>query len=106
VRKSTFLLTAWLLIVVASFTESSSAASTEVAANAAEQKSTATEPARHTGIVEGIVRYQPDAKRPWKFSRYYVQTAKNGSLAEAVVALEGPTLAASASPACRIAAPC
>src|SRR5689334_7226138 len=43
-----------------------------------------------TGIVEGIIKYAPDSKRPWKFSRYYIQNTKSGSLAEAVVALEGP----------------
>jgi plastocyanin len=40
------------------------------------------------GIVEGIVRYEADPKRPWRFGRYYIQNAKNGSLAEAVIALE------------------
>jgi plastocyanin len=47
-----------------------------------------------TGTVEGVVKYVPDSKRPWKFSRYYVQSAKDGALAEAVVALERPGLGA------------
>lgn len=45
-----------------------------------------------TGSIEGVVRYQTDPKRPWRFSRYYVLNAKSRALAEAVVALEGPTL--------------
>jgi plastocyanin len=55
--------------------------------------------AADTGIVEGVIKYLPDSKRPWKFSRYYIQNAKNGSLAEAVVALEKPGLNALAPPA-------
>ena len=39
------------------------------------------------GAVEGTVSYQPDTKRPWRYSRYYVKQAKTGELAEAVVAL-------------------
>lgn len=46
-------------------------------------------------ILEGTVIYQSDPKRPWKLSRYYLSNPKNGSLAEAVIALEGPSLAAS-----------
>jgi plastocyanin len=45
-----------------------------------------------TGIVEGIIKYAPDSKRAWKFSRYYIQNTKSGSLAEAVVALEAAGL--------------
>jgi plastocyanin len=52
-----------------------------------------------TGTVEGVIKYQADSKRPWKFSRYYIQTTKEGSLAEAVVALERPGLNAFALPA-------
>src|SRR6185369_4449617 len=37
------------------------------------------------GTVEGVVRYRPDPKRPWRFARYYVHES---ALAEAVVALE------------------
>jgi len=52
-----------------------------------------------TGIVEGIIKYVPDSKRPWKFSRYYIQSAKDGFLAESVVALQSPGLTALARPA-------
>jgi plastocyanin len=48
--------------------------------------------AADAGTVEGVVKYAADSKRPWKFSRYYIQNAKNGFLAEAVVALERPNL--------------
>jgi plastocyanin len=48
--------------------------------------------AAETGIVEGVIRYVPDSKKPWKFSRYYIQNLRNSFLAEAVVALEGPSL--------------
>lgn len=48
--------------------------------------------AAETGSVEGIIKYVSDSKKPWKFSRYYIQNPKNGSLAEAVVALEAPNL--------------
>lgn len=48
--------------------------------------------AADAGMVDGIVKYAPDPKRPWKFSRYYVQNSKSGFLAETVVALEGPNL--------------
>lgn len=49
-----------------------------------------------TGAVEGVVKYMADSQRPWKFSRYYIQGAKSGALAEAVVALEGRGLSAAA----------
>jgi plastocyanin len=52
--------------------------------------------AADTGIVEGVIKYLPDSKRPWKFSRYYIQNAKNGFLAETVVALQAPGLIAHA----------
>jgi hypothetical protein len=39
------------------------------------------------GVIEGTVTNQPDARRPWRYSRYYVKQAKTGELAEAVVAL-------------------
>jgi plastocyanin len=45
-----------------------------------------------TGIIEGVIKYIPDAKRPWRFSRYYIQNPKNGFLAESVIALERPGL--------------
>jgi len=50
--------------------------------------------AGETGTVEGVIKYVPDSKRPWRFSRYYIQNAKNGFLAETVVALERPSLSA------------
>jgi plastocyanin len=50
--------------------------------------------AGETGTVEGFIKYVPDSKRPWRFSRYYIQDAKNGFLAETVVALERPGLGA------------
>jgi plastocyanin len=48
--------------------------------------------AADTGVVDGVIKYQPDSKRPWKFLRYYVQGTKDGSLAEAIVALVRPGL--------------
>jgi plastocyanin len=56
--------------------------------------------AADTGVVEGVVKYVPDSKRPWKFSRYYIQSTKNRCLAEAVVALEqhGLSVLAPATP--------
>lgn len=45
-----------------------------------------------TGIVEGSVTYRADAQRPWRYARYYVQRAKTGELAEAVVALRHDAL--------------
>lgn len=44
------------------------------------------------GVIEGIVTYQADSKRPWRYSRYYVKHAKTGELAEAVVALRSKAL--------------
>ncbi len=42
----------------------------------------------HTGTVKGTVLYHADAKRPWRYARYYVKNKKTGELAEAVVALK------------------
>jgi plastocyanin len=53
--------------------------------------------AADSGIIEGVVKYIPDSKRPWRFSRYYIQNPKNGFLAETVVALERPGLGSLAS---------
>jgi plastocyanin len=39
------------------------------------------------GTIEGTVIYLPDAKRPWRYWRYYVADSKKGELAESVVAL-------------------
>jgi len=50
--------------------------------------------AGESGTVEGVIKYLPDSKRPWRFSRYYIQNPKTGFLAEAVVALERPGLGA------------
>ena len=48
-----------------------------------------------TGTIRGTVRYEADPQRPWRLGRYYIQNAKTGELAEAVVAihqrgLQGP----------------
>ena len=40
-----------------------------------------------TGTIEGVVYYQPDLSRRWRYQRYYVSKPKTGELAEAVVAL-------------------
>lgn len=53
---------------------------------------------QNTGTVEGTVLYRADPKRPWPLSRYYIHSAKEGFLAESVVALEGPALATNAAP--------
>ena len=39
------------------------------------------------GAIEGVVTYQADTARPWRYGRYYIKSAKTGELAEAVVAL-------------------
>jgi plastocyanin len=44
------------------------------------------------GAVEGSITYRADAKRPWRYARYYVKQAQTGELAEAVVALRGQGL--------------
>lgn len=93
--KSTLLPTALLLIVVGVLAKPASTSPTELEV-AAEKGSAAKEPAPSRGIIEGIVRYYADPKRPWQFSRYYVKSGKDGALAEAVVSLEGSGLAASA----------
>lgn len=43
------------------------------------------------GSVEGMVMYQPDSERPWRYARYYV--GDSGALAEAVVCLTSKSLA-------------
>jgi plastocyanin len=45
-----------------------------------------------SATLEGTLTYQSDPKRPWRLSRYYIANPREGSLAEAVVALDGPTL--------------
>jgi len=42
-----------------------------------------------TGNIEGVVIYEADRKRPWRYRRYYIADRKKGYLAEAVVALTG-----------------
>jgi plastocyanin len=50
--------------------------------------------AAETGTIEGFVRYSADPKRPWRLGRYYIRDRKTGRLAEAVVCVTGPGLAA------------
>ena len=40
--------------------------------------------------IEGTVSYHPDAKRRWRYSRYYIADEKTGALAESIVALRVP----------------
>lgn len=42
--------------------------------------------------ISGTVTYLADPKRPWRYSRYYVKSRKDGALAEAVVCLKGRSL--------------
>jgi len=51
------------------------------------------------GTIEGTVIYEADAKRPWRYGRYYIANAREGHLAEAVVALTGPNLKHAGDPA-------
>src|SRR5262245_4015117 len=37
-----------------------------------------------SGAIEGIVTYQADSARPWRYSRYYIKDPRQGQLAEAV----------------------
>ena len=41
------------------------------------------------GQIRGQVRYRADAKRPWRYSRFYVARTPDHSLAEALVCLRG-----------------
>ncbi len=41
-----------------------------------------------TGTVRGTVAYVSDPSRPWRLGRYYIRDARNGLLAESVVALQ------------------
>ncbi len=54
--------------------------------------------AEKTGTIEGVVIYKADAKRPWRYARYYVKSRQTGELAEAVVAISGAGLKESAPP--------
>src|SRR3954452_19286301 len=51
--------------------------------------------AAQNGTIEGVVAYQADSSRPWRYARYYVKQAKTGELAEAVVALRAKASGAS-----------
>src|SRR4051812_31094161 len=51
--------------------------------------------AAQNGTVEGVVTYQADTSRPWRYARYYVKQAKSGELAEAVVAIRAKAVAES-----------
>jgi len=42
-----------------------------------------------TGTIEGVVIYESDRRRPWRYRRNYVRNRKAGLLAEAVVCIEG-----------------
>jgi plastocyanin len=94
---STFSLAARIFVALGVLVEPSSTLPAGLGAVAG-KTSAVKEPAPNTGTIEGVVRYRADPKRPWRFSRYYVKNAGAGALAEAVVALEGSTLAASAPP--------
>jgi len=44
------------------------------------------------GTIEGTVFYRQDRKHAWRLARFYVKSSRSGELAEAVVALAGPSL--------------
>lgn len=46
-----------------------------------------TETDSEVGTIEGVVIYEADRKRPWRYRRYYVSDRKKGHLAEAVISL-------------------
>jgi plastocyanin len=48
------------------------------------------------GTVEGTVFYRNDRNHAWRLARFYLKSPKSGELAEAVVALGGPSLRRSA----------
>ena len=50
------------------------------------------------GAIEGVVTYRADAKRPWRYGRYYVKRTKTGEMAEAVVAIRSRKLAGAGQP--------
>src|SRR5262245_18086816 len=49
--------------------------------------------AAQTGSVEGVVTYQADPARLWRYGRYYIKQPKTGELAEAVVAIRAKPIA-------------
>ncbi len=51
-----------------------------------------------TGAIEATIFYRNDRKHAWRLARYYVKSSKNGELAEAVVALNGPSIRHTATP--------
>jgi plastocyanin len=61
-----------------------------------ESRRTSAEPG--AGTVEGTVFYRNDRRHAWRLARYYVKSSKTGELAEAVVALVGPSLRRIAGP--------
>ena len=73
--------------------EQVTASDTALKPRTAEAQPDASKPPGEFATIEGTVSYQPDPKRPWKLSRYYIASPKSGRLAETVVALEGPNLA-------------
>ena len=52
------------------------------------------QPTAMRATIEGVVIYEADRKRRWRFRRNYVADRKNGHLAEALVCLELAALAA------------
>ena len=72
-----------LLVLVFATLGSRSAMGQEVASSSA------------VGRVEGVVIYESDRRRPWRYRRYYVLDREKGHLAEAVVSLPTESDAAS-----------
>jgi plastocyanin len=67
--------------------------------SAAADDSVASAVAADCGTIEGVVTYRSDAKKPWRYARFYVKNAKSGELAEAIVAIRGKGLKNAAAPA-------
>jgi plastocyanin len=53
---------------------------------------TGTVPAAESTGISGSLRYEPDAKRPWRYGRYYVSKAPGHTLSAALVCLRGRSL--------------
>lgn len=49
-------------------------------------------PPLNAASVSGIVTYEPDAAKPWRYSRYFIKNRKTGELAETIVALRASRL--------------
>ncbi len=45
--------------------------------------------------LSGILKYEPDAERSWRYGRYYLKNGKSGALSGALVCLVGKNLALS-----------